>query len=48
MENDRDNLDRTFAAPGDPTRRAILGKLARRASASVSERASSPARNPDV
>ena len=37
VENDRNNLDRTFAALGDPTRRAILGRLARRASASVSE-----------
>jgi DNA-binding transcriptional ArsR family regulator len=37
MENSQKNLDRTFAALGDPTRRAILGRLARRASASVSE-----------
>jgi DNA-binding transcriptional ArsR family regulator len=37
MENNHDHLDRTFAALGDPTRRAILGRLARRASASVSE-----------
>jgi DNA-binding transcriptional ArsR family regulator len=37
MENSRRNLDRTFAALGDPTRRAILGRLARQASASVSE-----------
>ena len=37
MENRHKNLDRTFAALGDPTRRAILGSLARRASASVSE-----------
>jgi DNA-binding transcriptional ArsR family regulator len=37
MENRHRNLDRTFAALGDPTRRAILGSLARHASASVSE-----------
>jgi DNA-binding transcriptional ArsR family regulator len=37
MENRHRNLDRTFAALGDPTRRAILGSLARRPSASVSE-----------
>src|SRR6204780_3857159 len=37
MENSQKNLDGTFAALGDPTRRAILGRLARRASASVSE-----------
>lgn len=37
MDNSRKNLDRTFAALGDPTRRAILDRLARRASASVSE-----------
>jgi DNA-binding transcriptional ArsR family regulator len=37
MENRHQNLDRTFAALGDPTRRAILGSLARRGSASVSE-----------
>jgi DNA-binding transcriptional ArsR family regulator len=37
MENRHKNLDRTFAALGDPTRRAILGSLARRTSASVSE-----------
>jgi DNA-binding transcriptional ArsR family regulator len=37
MENRHRNLDRTFAALGDPTRRAILGSLARRTSASVSE-----------
>ena len=37
MGNSTKNLDRTFAALGDPTRRAILGTLARRASASVSE-----------
>jgi DNA-binding transcriptional ArsR family regulator len=36
MENNQKNLDLTFAALGDPTRRAILGRLAR-ASASVSE-----------
>jgi DNA-binding transcriptional ArsR family regulator len=36
MENRQKNLDRIFAALGDPTRRAILGSLARRAS-SVSE-----------
>src|SRR5271166_2217577 len=37
MENGQELLDRTFAALADPTRRAILGRLARRASASVSE-----------
>src|ERR1700691_1896000 len=37
MENRHKNLDRPFAALGDPTRRAILGSLARRASASLSE-----------
>lgn len=37
MGNRHKNLDRTFAALGDPTRRAILGALARRVSASVSE-----------
>jgi DNA-binding transcriptional ArsR family regulator len=37
MENSQDHLDRTFAALADPTRRAILGRLARRTSASVSE-----------
>ena len=37
MENSIKNLDRTFAALGDPTRRAILDRLARRPSASVSE-----------
>src|SRR5580658_225883 len=37
MENRYKNLDRPFAALGDPTRRAIVGSLARRASASVSE-----------
>lgn len=31
MENRQSNLDRIFAALGDPTRRAILGRLARRA-----------------
>jgi DNA-binding transcriptional ArsR family regulator len=35
MENS--NLDRTFAALGDPTRRAILDRLAQRAGATVSE-----------
>jgi DNA-binding transcriptional ArsR family regulator len=37
MEKGHKNLDRTFAALVDPTRRAILGRLARQASASVSE-----------
>jgi DNA-binding transcriptional ArsR family regulator len=37
MENGQEHLDRTFAALSDPTRRAILGRLARRESASVSE-----------
>jgi DNA-binding transcriptional ArsR family regulator len=37
MENSKHSLDRTFAALGDPTRRAILDRLARRSSASVSE-----------
>jgi len=37
MGNSHRNLDHIFAALGDPTRRAILGRLARRASASVSE-----------
>jgi DNA-binding transcriptional ArsR family regulator len=37
MENSLENLDRTFAALADPTRRAILRRLARRTSASVSE-----------
>jgi DNA-binding transcriptional ArsR family regulator len=37
MENSHSDLDSIFAALGDPTRRAILGRLARRASASVSE-----------
>jgi DNA-binding transcriptional ArsR family regulator len=37
MENGQKNLDRTFAALVDPTRRAILGRLARRGSATVSE-----------
>jgi len=37
MENSNRNLDRTFAALGDPTRRAILDRLARRAGATISE-----------
>ena len=37
VENSTKNLDRTFAALSDPTRRAILDKLARRPGASVSE-----------
>ena len=37
MENSQKILDRTFAALGDPTRRAILGRLARRDGVSVSE-----------
>ena len=37
MGNSIKNLDRTFAALGDPTRRAILDRLAQRASATVSE-----------
>jgi DNA-binding transcriptional ArsR family regulator len=37
MGNSTKNLDRTFAALGDPTRRAILERLAQRASATVSE-----------
>lgn len=37
MGNSQEYLDRTFAALADPTRRAILGRLARRSSASVSE-----------
>jgi DNA-binding transcriptional ArsR family regulator len=37
MENSQENLDRTFAALSDPTRRAILGRLARREGVSVSE-----------
>jgi DNA-binding transcriptional ArsR family regulator len=37
MENSPKNLDRTFAALGDPTRRAILDRLTRRAGATVSE-----------
>jgi DNA-binding transcriptional ArsR family regulator len=37
VENIAKSLDRTFAALGDPTRRAILDKLARRSSASVTE-----------
>ncbi len=37
MGNSTKNLDRIFAALGDPTRRAILDRLAQRASATVSE-----------
>jgi DNA-binding transcriptional ArsR family regulator len=37
MGNSLKSLDRTFAALGDQTRRAILGRLARQPSASVSE-----------
>jgi DNA-binding transcriptional ArsR family regulator len=37
MENSGRNLNRTFAALCDPTRRAILARLARRADATVSE-----------
>jgi DNA-binding transcriptional ArsR family regulator len=37
MENSNKHLDRMFAALGDPTRRAILDRLARRAGATVSE-----------
>src|ERR1700727_589386 len=37
MGNSTKNLDRTFAALGDPTRRAILDRLPRGASAPVSE-----------
>jgi DNA-binding transcriptional ArsR family regulator len=37
MENSHKNLDRTFSALGDPTRRAILNRLARQAGASISE-----------
>src|SRR5271170_6923149 len=37
MVNYQERLDRTFAALVDPTRRAILAKLERRDSASVSE-----------
>jgi DNA-binding transcriptional ArsR family regulator len=38
MVNHRsDHLDRTFAALGDPTRRAILARLEREESASVSD-----------
>jgi DNA-binding transcriptional ArsR family regulator len=37
MGNSQKSLDRTFAALGDPTRRAILNKLAQQPGASVSE-----------
>jgi DNA-binding transcriptional ArsR family regulator len=37
MENSHKGLDRTFAALCDPTRRAILGRLARKNGATVSE-----------
>jgi DNA-binding transcriptional ArsR family regulator len=37
MGNSQKSLDRTFAALGDPTRRAILNKLALQSGASVSE-----------
>jgi DNA-binding transcriptional ArsR family regulator len=37
MENGKKNLNLTFGALCDPTRRAILGKLSQRESASVSE-----------
>lgn len=37
MVNDTETLDRIFGALGDPTRRAILLRLERRTSASVSE-----------
>lgn len=37
MANSNESLDRTFAALGDPTRRAILDRLARRPGATVSE-----------
>jgi DNA-binding transcriptional ArsR family regulator len=37
MENSDSNLDRTFAALGDPTRRAILDRLSRRDGVTVSE-----------
>ena len=37
MVNYRDRLDRTFAALGDPTRRAILAQLERKDGASISE-----------
>jgi DNA-binding transcriptional ArsR family regulator len=40
MVNYYKQLDRTFAALADPTRRAILARLARQDSASVSELAS--------
>src|ERR1700735_961904 len=37
MENSQKILDRTFSALCDPTRRAILGRLARRDGVTVSE-----------
>jgi DNA-binding transcriptional ArsR family regulator len=37
MGNSNQNLDRTFAALSDPTRRAILDRLARQTDATVSE-----------
>jgi DNA-binding transcriptional ArsR family regulator len=37
VENSNRSLDRTFAALGDPTRRAILARLAQRDGATVSE-----------
>jgi DNA-binding transcriptional ArsR family regulator len=37
MVNYQTNLDRTFAALGDPSRRAIVARLASQGSASVSE-----------
>jgi len=37
MVNSSKNLDRTFGALGDPTRRAILDRLSRRAGASISD-----------
>jgi DNA-binding transcriptional ArsR family regulator len=37
MVNYQERLDRTFAALVDPTRRAILAQLERRASASISQ-----------
>jgi DNA-binding transcriptional ArsR family regulator len=37
MVNYQDRLDRTFAALGDPTRRAILVQLERKDGASISE-----------
>jgi DNA-binding transcriptional ArsR family regulator len=37
MVNYQPNLDRTFAALGDPSRRAILARLADQGTASVSE-----------